>query len=153
MNKRSQELTLHQTDALLAPWQNLRTFSRPEAGWVHAIRRALGVSAAALARRLGMTHAGVHHLERAETEEVITLASLKKLADALDCELHYALVPRSSLEQTLKNRALLVARERLRPASPGAKAPQKATAEPVAKEQLEALVDELLAASRRGLWW
>jgi predicted DNA-binding mobile mystery protein A len=73
------------------------------------------MTAAALARRLGMSNAGVRKLEKAEADEVITLASLRKLANALDCELQYALVPRTSLEQTLKQRALQVARDRLRP--------------------------------------
>jgi len=59
-----------------------------------AIRDALGMSLTAFARRLAMTPAGARKLEQAEAEDVITLASLRKLAEALDCELHYALVVR-----------------------------------------------------------
>jgi hypothetical protein len=62
-----------------------------------------------------MSHAGVHKLESAEAADAITLASLRKLAQALDCELHYALVPRTSLAQQLQDRAQTVAQERLRP--------------------------------------
>ena len=72
------------------------------------------MSAAAFARRLGMSHAGVRKLEAAEASDAITLASLRKLAAALDCELHYALVPRTNLEQQLHDRAESVAKERLR---------------------------------------
>jgi len=65
----------------------------------------LGMSAAAFARRLGMSPAGVRKLEGAEASYTITLASLRKLAQALDCELQYALVPRTSLVQHVKDRA------------------------------------------------
>jgi len=115
VDKRFQDLQLHQTDAMLANWRNASLPTRPQSGWARAIRDALGMTAAALARRLGMSNAGVRKLEKAEADEVITLASLRKLANALDCELQYALVPRTSLEQTLKQRALQVARDRLRP--------------------------------------
>ena len=56
-------------------------------------------------------------LKKAEADEKITLASLRKLASALDCELQYTLVPRKSLEEILEDRATLVARERLHPIS------------------------------------
>jgi DNA-binding Xre family transcriptional regulator len=45
------------------------------------------MTATAFARRLGMIHAGVSKLETAEASDAITLASLRMLAEALDCEL------------------------------------------------------------------
>jgi len=83
-------------DALLETWRAAQLSARPRSGWARAIRESLGMSAAAFARRLGMSPVGVRKLESAEALDVITLASLRKLAQALDCELHYALVPRTS---------------------------------------------------------
>jgi predicted DNA-binding mobile mystery protein A len=152
MDKRFQNLQLHQTDAMLANWRDARLSARPPSGWARAIRDALGMTAAALARRLGMSNAGVRKLEKAEADEVITLASLRKLANALDCELQYALVPRTSLEQTLKQRALQVARERLRPVSHSMSLEDQAVDGSLSEVQLELLAKEILDGSRRELW-
>lgn len=152
MDKRFQDLQLHQTDAMLANWRDARLSARPQSGWARAIRDALGMTAAALARRLGMSNAGVRKLEKAEADEVITLASLRKLANALDCELQYALVPRTSLEQTLKQRALHVARERLRPVSHSMSLEGQSVEGSLSEVQLELLAKEILDGSRRELW-
>jgi len=71
----------------------------PQKGWIRAIREALGVSSGELGRRLGTSRQLALQQERAEAEDRITLKSLRALANALDCDLVYALVPRAeSLE-------------------------------------------------------
>lgn len=87
--------------------------NRPSSGWVRAIRNALGMSQAALAGRLGVSGAAVAKLERAETAGGITLTKLAEVAAALDCTVVYALVPNSSLEETVQRQARLVASEQL----------------------------------------
>lgn len=59
MDKRLQTLRLRQIDQSLKHW-----------------REALGMSATALGRLMGMTGNGVRKLESAEAQQVITLASL-----------------------------------------------------------------------------
>ncbi len=67
------------------------------------IRLALGMSSTALGTRTGMTAQGVRKLEQAEANQSISLKTLAKLADGLDCEVRYILLPRSSLlDQVLK---------------------------------------------------
>ena len=61
------------------------------------IRLALGMSSTALGTRTGMTAQGVRKLEQAEANQSISLKTLAKLADGLDCEVRYILLPRSSL--------------------------------------------------------
>ena len=152
MEKRFRDLQLRQMDALLAKWRGARLPARPQVGWSRAIREALGMSAAAFARRLGMTHAGVRKLEQAEADDKITLASLRKLAQALDCELQYAFVPRTSLEQRLHDRALEVARDRLRPVSHSMSLEDQTVKGSLSKAQLELLAKEILDGPRRELW-
>lgn len=152
MKNQFRDLQLEQIDALLASWRGAQLSARPRTGWVRAIRESLGMSAAAFARRLGMTHAGVRKLESAEASDVITLASLRKLAQALDCELHYALVPRTSLKQQKHDRAKAVASERLRPMSHSMALEDQAVQEPLNQRQLEMTVKELLEGSGRELW-
>lgn len=84
-----------QLDRSLAPFQGAKDIVRPSKGWIRAIRQAAGLSASELARELGVSRQLPLQLEKAEADDKITLASLKKMAHALDCELVYALVPRS----------------------------------------------------------
>lgn len=151
-NRRFRDLQLRQMDDALLPLKRANIPTMPSAGWVMAIRTALGMSAAALARRLGVTHANVRKLEQAEARGTITLASLRKLAAALDCELKYALVPRSSLAEQLHDRALDVARVRIQPVSHSMSLEDQSVDAPMSRVQAELLVKELLEGSRRELW-
>ena len=69
------------------------------------------MSQAVLAERLGVSAAAVHKLEHAEIRGGITTGKLAEVAAALDCTLVYALVPRSTLEQTVSTQARTVATE------------------------------------------
>ena len=68
---------------------------RPSVGWLRAIREALGFSLADQARRMKVTPPAVRSFELAEAEDRITLASLRRAAAAMDCDLVYTLLPRS----------------------------------------------------------
>lgn len=63
------------------------------------------MTAAQLGRRLGSSPQAVLDLERSEGADTITLASLRKAALALDCDLVVVMVPKSSLENTVQRRA------------------------------------------------
>lgn len=71
------------------------------------------MSQAVLAERLGVSSAAVNKLERAELHDGITIGKLAEVASALDCTLVYALVPNSTLEQTLATQARAVATQLL----------------------------------------
>jgi len=55
----------------------------------------------------------VHRLEQDEPSGALTLRTMRQVAEALDCTFVYALVPRSSLEESVKTQVRLVAAERL----------------------------------------
>lgn len=67
------------------------------------------MTTAQLGRRLSVTKQRVGVLERAEAEGKVTLASLRRAAQALGCELVYAVVPRGSLEELVDRQAHAVA--------------------------------------------
>jgi predicted DNA-binding mobile mystery protein A len=98
------ELQRSQLDAKLAD-PGLRALGPPRSGWIRAIRAALGMSAAQLGRRLNMTRQGVTDLEKREAAQTVSLASLRKAADALECDVVMALVPRDSLENAVRQQA------------------------------------------------
>ena len=77
-------LRLKQLDRSLEPFQAARVVSRPQKGWIRAIREAMGVSAGELGRILGSSRQLPLQLEKAEADDRITLKSLRKAADALE---------------------------------------------------------------------
>ena len=89
----------------------------PPDGGINAVRGILGMSAAQLASRLGVTRAALYQLEDREASGSVTLKQLDKAADALDCDLVYAIVPRGSLEQSIRERSRKKAEEKLRQAN------------------------------------
>jgi predicted DNA-binding mobile mystery protein A len=72
----------------------LTVIRRPVHGWLRAVRNALGLSRESVAKKLKVTQAAVRDYERAEADEAITLATLRKVAGALDCDLVVGLIPR-----------------------------------------------------------
>lgn len=100
-------------DRRLERLKPISQYERPASGWVKAIREALGMSAAQLAGRLGVSRQRVHDLEKAELHGGISLSSLRAAAEALDCTLVYALVPTSSLTSMVEQGARQVARKDL----------------------------------------
>jgi predicted DNA-binding mobile mystery protein A len=88
---------------------------RPQRGWIRAIREATGITVREMAKRLHKAPSVAAHLERSEAEYRITLGSLRAAADALGCQLVYALVPKSgSLQELGEQRARTKATENVR---------------------------------------
>jgi len=97
---------IEQLDSALAGFHAARSAPRPAQGWIRAIREALGVSSGELGRILGVSRQLPLQFEKAEAEDSITLKSLRSVANALDCDLVYALAPRAgSLRQLAEFRA------------------------------------------------
>ena len=103
MKSRLDFTRLAELDRQFCEFAKLHRDVTPRCGWVKTVRLALGMSSTALAARTGMTAQGVRQLEQAEENGSISLKTLAKRADGLDCEVHYILLPRSSLlDQVLK---------------------------------------------------
>ncbi len=152
MTPNLQQLRLRQLDAALNQWQEAALPPRPATGWVRAIRNALGMSSAALARRLQITDSAVRKMEEAEATDAITLGSLRRAAAALDCELQYALVPRQTLKATLQARALKVAQERVGPVAHSMALEDQAVDARLTQSHIEDLARALLAKRTKDLW-
>ena len=148
----SDHLRLRQLDAALNRWRAAALPQRPQRGWVRAIRDALGMSSAALARRLHVTDSAVRKLEDAEASDAITLGTLRKAAAALDCELQYALVPRQPLQAMQADRAQLVARERMAGVAYTMALEDQAVDDQATQLQVAELARSLMDKPRRGLW-
>jgi predicted DNA-binding mobile mystery protein A len=88
-------------------------------------------------------------LEQSEAKGTIELATLRRVAAAMDCTLVYALIPNKPLERTVRERALAVLRRRRDPIAHSMLLEGQA----VPEADLEALVDEFLReVNPRRLW-
>src|SRR5271168_700114 len=88
----------------------LLRFTPPARGWIKAIRQALGMTTEQLAKRMRVKQPSVINFEQSEAKGTIELATLRRVAQALDCTLIYALVPNRPLETTIQERARAFAR-------------------------------------------
>ena len=141
-----------QLDKRLSSLQNAELFVRPPRGWLKAIREALGMTTTQLAQRLGVVQSRVVAIEQAERKGSITLNSLEKAAQALDCRLVYALVPGRPLEDMVKKRASLLAKNRLRSASHTMALEAQGVEAADENEQLKRLIRQLIEKSGSILW-
>jgi len=115
MRAEFRRLRLKQLERALEPFSAAKSSLRPQKGWLRAIREATGISLREMATRLKKTPTLAAKLEKSEGEYRITLASLRDAADALGCQLVYALVPRSgSIQQLAEEGARTKAAENVR---------------------------------------
>jgi predicted DNA-binding mobile mystery protein A len=92
-------------DQRLSDFGPLTRYKPPVKGWIKAVREALGMTTEQLAQRLKVKQPSVVQLEQSESKGSIELATLRRVAEALDCTLVYALIPKKPLEQTVRARA------------------------------------------------
>ena len=114
MRENFRQLRARQIDKMVQPLGALK-LPRPAKGWIRAVREAMGVSSSELAKRLGTNRSLAPQQEKAEVDDRITLRSLRACADALDCDLVYALVPRGvNIDGTIAARARAAASHTVR---------------------------------------
>lgn len=78
---------------------------RPSQGWIKEMRNLLGMTVTQLSKRLKVEPSTVTRLEQSEANDAITLKSLKTVAENLECELVYFLIPKKDIMTTLYDRA------------------------------------------------
>ena len=129
--------------------RNLRPIAPPARGWIKAIREALGMTTAQLAKRLGVRQPSVVAMEQSEAKGSIELATLRRVAQALDCTVVYALVPNKPLETAVRERAQAFLRARRGPVEHS----MLLEAQKVTRKNSKALLDEVVRETNPRLFW
>ena len=95
MRTEFKSLRRKQLDRSLRAFAEARQEARPPRGWIRAVREALGLSLEKVATKLGgVNRRRILTFEESEANDKITLRSLRRVAEAMDCELVYAIVPK-----------------------------------------------------------
>lgn len=152
MRPKERAVARRQLDKRLNFVLNSESFVRPPKGWIKAIREALGMTTTQIANRLGVVQSRAVAIEQAEAKGTITLNSLKKAANALDCRLEYVLVPRKPLNQLITGRAERLAKKRLKSTSHSMALEAQSVETADEQEQLKLMIKNLLDKAGSELW-
>jgi predicted DNA-binding mobile mystery protein A len=136
-------------DHLLGPYRELSR-RRPPRGWIRAIRDALGMTAGQLGARMDVSQPAVQTMEASEARGTIQLDTLRRAAEALDCELVYVLLPRRPLRQMYEERAHAVAQSELSTVSQTMALEDQAVDDADEQERLRRFIEQEL--DPRSLW-
>lgn len=137
-------------DERLSPLKPEERFQPPPKGWIRAIRDAIGMSGVQLASRLGVRPQTVESIEKSEATGTIQLKTLRRAAEALDCTLVYALVPKDSLEDAVSRRARQIAIRDLRRVAHTMKLEAQGTGNADMEARIQAYIRD--AIKDRDLW-
>lgn len=139
-------------DRRLTPSRRTNDLARPPRGWVKAIREALGMTAAQLAKRMGVAQTRVSRIEKDEVGSAVTLRTLRQAAEAMNCTFVYAFVPNEPLEQIVRHRAAELATDRLARAHHTMRLENQALARRDLDAEHKRILKDYLEGDPRRLW-
>ena len=146
------DLARKNLDRRFAKLKPIDQWARPPKGWLRAIRDAVGMTAAQMAVRLGVSQPRIFALEKDEVRGAVTLETLSRAAQALDCTLVYALVPNQPLEERVQKQAQKVAAGRIASVDQTMRLENQGLSAKELQAERERLTAELLRGNLRRLW-
>lgn len=124
----------------------------PSEGWIRTIRKALGMAATQLARRLDISKQAVANMERAEVEGTLSLTTLRNTAKALDCHLKVVLVPKKSITDIVRDQAVKTATQLVKQTSHHMNLEAQGTATSFQRDQVQQIADEMVRTNSKKIW-
>jgi len=107
MTEDYKQLRIKQLTRSSEPFLKGRSVNRPAKGWLSAMREVSGITLRELASRLRVSHQTIAALEKSEAADRVTLKRLRAAAEALDCQLVYAIVPRAGTVEDFAEKKVL----------------------------------------------
>ncbi|MEN8262296.1 MAG: mobile mystery protein A [Nitrospirota bacterium] len=150
--KKNKKLIRQQLEITLQKFRPLLDISMPPKGWIRAVRDALGMNGRQLADRLNVTRQRAALIEKDEIGNSATLKTMRRVAESLDCVFVYALLPRTSLKQTLHEQAKRVAKKRLARVSHTMMLENQELSDIDQVQALNDMVKELIETQPSTLW-
>jgi len=154
VDKKKQELQRQIIEKKISRFSKLNE-TIPSSGWVRAIRGSLGMTVKQLSMRLGTSASSVTQLEEREPKKNVTLNSLEKAANAMGCDLIYAIVPKSpnkTLEDIIAQKAQESAARILKKVAHTMKLEAQSTSNEDMKKQIERTAKELQLKADSRIW-
>lgn len=149
------EMLLKQLDLGLECWRQANQQApRPQNGWIRTIRKALGMTIIQLANRLDLDPSRIVKIETAEPMDGVTFKTMREVAETLECEFVYALVPKKSLKFILLAKARNIVKKRMKRVSHSMALEDQSVSKEYQEEQMKDLIKMLLSKPRTlsSLW-
>jgi predicted DNA-binding mobile mystery protein A len=125
---------------------------RPRDGWIRSIRKSLRMNAAQLGRRLGVCRQRVAQVEKDELLGNVTLRTMAELAEAMNCSFVYWIIPKTSLEETVRSQATKIAEASVNQTSLAMSLEGQAITEQDKAELIDGTIDKILSDDKIRLW-
>jgi predicted DNA-binding mobile mystery protein A len=113
----------------------------PKDGWIRTLRNCYGMTLRQLAKRVGVADSRIYTAEKAETKGKITVETLRRIADALNCDVFYSFVPREPITDFIARNAEKNAGEKIKTLAHSMKLEDQG----LDNQKLKKLYEELLA--------
>lgn len=147
-------LQINQVDRMVAGLNSQKNVRRPTKGWLNLIRTSLGMSARSLGERTGLSQSRIALIEKGEIEGTLTLNTLEKVAEGLNCDVVYYLVPKQgdTLEGLREQQALKKAASLNNYTEVHMSLEQQPTSVAFQQENIEKIKQQLLEKWPRDFW-
>lgn len=152
MKIKNRELVISQLDEKMAKFKILEQTGTPPKGWIRALREALNMNCRQLSDRLGKSRGRVIDLEHDEISGAVTIKRMRRAAEALDCVFVYALVPRTSIKDFIRQQAEIVAKERISKTSHTMFLENQNVSVSEEKKMFSSMLEELTKTVPKTLW-
>ena len=129
-----------------------KEFRIPTKGWTRLIRELLNMPTKVLASRCGLDRSTVTRLEQSEQKRTITLNSLERLADGLNCDVKYVFVPREPLDSYLMRKARDAAKKEISKVAQTMRLEDQGLSREQLEIQIQDLAEELLHKKSSLIW-
>ena len=146
------QLVIEQLTETLNKFNSIKNIPVPKSGWIRAIRKSLGMTITQLAKKLKVSTERISYLEKNEVLGAVTINSMRKVANELNCVFVYGIVPRESLKQIIVNRAKIVAKKIIKNSSHSMLLEKQNLSENGEKNMYDSKLDELIKTLPKHLW-
>jgi len=121
-------------------------------GWLKTARKALGMSGAQLAQRLGVTKGRVSQAETSELSGGVTLRTMQSMAQAMSCRFVYAIIPEKDIESVIKDQAIIKAKARVKAASTHMALEAQSLDRQALDSEIERITSEIMSKIPADFW-
>jgi predicted DNA-binding mobile mystery protein A len=152
MQPKHRRVMRDQLDSIFSQLNKIKDIQPPVKGWLRSIREALGMSGKQLGERMGVSQPRVVQIEKDELSGAVTLKTMRQAAEAMDCLFVYAVVPRSSLDETIRSQARRVAEKRLSRTSHTMLLEDQVVSNDERQKMLDAKVEDMIREIPKDFW-
>ncbi len=152
MNYWDKKLLREQLDNKLSKLKEFSIQGLTSIGWIKTIREALGMTSKDLASKVGVNQSRIIHMEQAEADGNIKISTMKKIADALDMDFVYAIVPRTSLNDMVRDQARLLALKKMERLDHTMRLEMQELSSEEKERALKDMIDKILFDELKDLW-